>query len=146
MSAYASTSVPKPKNWQDFEGKSCILFRCILSDPGTSSHGRGGQAQQGVDIYGRRGGQGDHWVGIQCKLKGDAEDITKSQLEIEIARAKNFSRSYQNLSSLPLRRMMLKSSKLHVRSPNNMKMTVFLRSAFGTGKPLRERLRATTRQ
>jgi tetratricopeptide (TPR) repeat protein len=90
MSSYASTSIPKPKNWQDFEGKACALFRCILEDPDTTTHGRGGQAQQGVDIYGRRGGQGDRWVGVQCKLKGDAEEITRRELEAEIEKAKEF--------------------------------------------------------
>ena len=93
MSSYASTSIPKPKHWQDFESKSCILFKCILNDPATSTHGRGGQAQQGVDIYGRRGGQGDHWVGIQCKLKADAEEITQSELEAEVAKARQFTPS-----------------------------------------------------
>lgn len=90
MSAYASTSIPKPKNWQDFESRSCILFQCVLNDPTGITHGRGGQTQDGVDIYGRRGGSGVEWTGVQCKLKGDTEKLTEDELKREVAKAKKF--------------------------------------------------------
>ena len=79
MTGYTSTSIPKPKNWQDFERHSCTLFRCILRDPHTSTHGRGGQAQDGVDIYGRRDKRDDQWVGVQCKLKGETEEVSEKE-------------------------------------------------------------------
>lgn len=90
MTQYASTSIPKPKNWQDFERHIVTLFRCILDDPNTSTHGRGGQGQQGVDVYGRRNGRPNYWVGIQCKLKDDSEEVTKTELEKEVVKAKDF--------------------------------------------------------
>ncbi|WP_156831299.1 tetratricopeptide repeat protein [Arhodomonas aquaeolei] len=90
MSQYASTSIPKPKNWQDFENHTCILFQCILSDPNTVAHGRTGQAQHGVDVYGRRRPNPHHWVGIQCKQKGDSQELTKEELRKEVAAAKKF--------------------------------------------------------
>lgn len=90
MSRYASTTIPKPNNWQDFESHTCVLFQCILNDPNTVSHGRSGQAQQGVDIYGRRDGRGQHWVGVQCKQKGASQELTKDELEKEVAQAKKF--------------------------------------------------------
>ncbi|HKJ73148.1 MAG TPA: hypothetical protein VKA19_03455 [Alphaproteobacteria bacterium] len=90
MSQYASTSIPKPKNWQDFESHTCVLFQCILNDPSTAAHGRSGQAQQGVDVYGRRERREQHWVGVQCKQKGDSQELTKDELEKEVAEAKKF--------------------------------------------------------
>jgi tetratricopeptide (TPR) repeat protein len=90
LSAYASTSVPRPKNWQDFQTHICILFKCILNDPNATTHGSEGQRQQGVDVYGSREGQGKHWVGVQCKLKGDTKRVTRAELENEIAEAKKF--------------------------------------------------------
>lgn len=90
MSQYASTSIPKPKNWQDFENHTCVLFQCILNDPNTVSHGRSGQRQQGVDVYGRRERRDHHWVGVQCKQKSDSQEITKDELEREVDEAKNF--------------------------------------------------------
>lgn len=90
MSQYASTSIPKPNNWQDFESHTCILFQCILNDPNTVAHGRSGQAQQGVDVYGRRERRKNHWVGVQCKLKSDSQGLTKGELEKEVSEAKKF--------------------------------------------------------
>lgn len=90
MNQYASTSIPKPKNWQDFESHTCVLFQCILNDPNTVAHGRSGQAQQGVDVYGRRERRGNQWVGVQCKQKGDSQELTKEELEREVAEAKKF--------------------------------------------------------
>ena len=90
MSNYASFSIPKPKNWQDFENNTCILFQCILNDPNTAMHGRAGQSQNGVDIFGRRERQDSHWVGVQCKQKSGSQEVTKAELENEVAEAKKF--------------------------------------------------------
>ena len=90
MSQYSSTSIPKPKNWQDFESHICILFQYILNDPNTVAHGRRGQAQQGVDVYGRRELRDGYWVGVQCKQKGDSQELTRDELEKEVAEAKKF--------------------------------------------------------
>lgn len=92
MVDHASTSIPPPKNWQDFERCCRILFECILKDPQTQLHGRQGQKQYGVDIFGRRGGSGDHWVGVQCKGK-DAEfghPVTEKELRKEAKEANDF--------------------------------------------------------
>ena len=50
----SSTSLPKPKNWQDFEYQVKELFVCILNDPNTQLNDRTGQQQNGVDIFGYR--------------------------------------------------------------------------------------------
>ncbi|ERS86876.1 hypothetical protein Q672_02030 [Marinobacter sp. EVN1] len=90
MSNYASFSIPKPKNWQDFENNTCILFQCILNDPNTTMHGRAGQSQKGVDIFGLRDRQDNHWVGVQCKQKSESQEVTKAELQNEVAQAKKF--------------------------------------------------------
>lgn len=84
----SSVQLPKPKDWQDFERKTRELFACVLGDPNTEMHGRTGQPQHGVDVYGRRGGRGTAWVGVQCKLSED--EITEAELQAEFAKALNF--------------------------------------------------------
>ena len=68
MTDFTNVSIPQPKNWQDFERLSRLLFEYVLGDPGTENNGRIGQPQAGVDISGRRGGDGP-LVGVQCKGK-----------------------------------------------------------------------------
>lgn len=67
-----------------------ILFKFILNDEIVSMHGRSGQPQQGVDIYGRRDGQDDCWVGVQCKQKDDGKEIAEQELRDEVEKAKKF--------------------------------------------------------
>jgi tetratricopeptide (TPR) repeat protein len=68
MTDFTNVSIPQPKNWQDFERLSRLLFEYVLGDPRTENNGRIGQPQAGVDISGRRGGDGP-LVGVQCKGK-----------------------------------------------------------------------------
>ena len=60
--------IPKPKNWQDFQRNCVLLFQSLLQDPHAQEFGRSGQKQGGIDILGLRGGRGDHYVGVQCRL------------------------------------------------------------------------------
>ena len=80
MSSLSNISLPKPKDWQDFERKTRELFACVLADPSTQMNGRSGQPQNGVDISGcSRNEDRARLVGIQCKRSGDA--ITIAELE-----------------------------------------------------------------
>lgn len=81
----SNTSLPKPKNWQDFEIQTRELFACVLNDPNTQKNGRSGQKQSGVDVYGYR--YPGHLVGIQCKLEDAA---TEGELRAELEKAKTF--------------------------------------------------------
>lgn len=83
----SSTSIPKPKNWQDFERQIEILAQCWLRDPNAKGNGRQGQAQQGVDVYGRR--EKSEWVGLQCKQKMD-KAVTETELREEVDKATGF--------------------------------------------------------
>ncbi|HYU33431.1 MAG TPA: hypothetical protein VEW48_14840 [Thermoanaerobaculia bacterium] len=64
--------IPLPKGDDDFEDLVLALFREIWQDSGAKLHGRRGQRQDGVDLYGedRFGGSGRN--GVQCKHHGSA--------------------------------------------------------------------------
>ena len=68
MPTMATVELPPPESWKEFEALCCDLWRRLWNDPATQRHGRQGQPQQGVDVFGRpeRGGE---WAGVQCKLK-----------------------------------------------------------------------------
>lgn len=83
----SNRSLPKPETWQDFELHTWLLFRAELNDPATEQNGRQGQAQHGVDVYGRRNGK--NWVGVQCKQKMD-KGVSEAELRDEVTKAKSF--------------------------------------------------------
>lgn len=85
----SSISLPKPKNWEDFQNQTRVLFECLLNDPNTQQNGRSGQKQHGVDVYGYREGRVDRLVGVQCKKKFKAA-VTEKELRTEVGKAKHF--------------------------------------------------------
>src|SRR4051812_38732769 len=89
MPAFSASQIPPPKNWQDFESLCWDLWRRIWNDPNTQKNGRQGQAQCGVDVYGRRGGT---WVGLQAKGKDNFTEqrVTVRELRAEVEKAKGF--------------------------------------------------------
>lgn len=62
-----SIEIPKPKDWQAFQRNCVLLFRAELNDPNAQEYGRNGQDQAGIDILGRRDGNPDRYVGVQCR-------------------------------------------------------------------------------
>jgi hypothetical protein len=58
--------LPAPAHWQDFESICRDLFAAEWGDTDTKRHGRAGQKQDGVDVFGLRDGK---WCGVQCKLR-----------------------------------------------------------------------------
>jgi formylglycine-generating enzyme required for sulfatase activity len=91
MASLASLEIPPPQNWQDFESLCCDLWRRIWKDPGAQMHGRGGQPQHGVDIFGRPDQAGE-WAGVQCKGKGrlTGAKLTRMEIHEEVEKAKSF--------------------------------------------------------
>ncbi len=94
----APKSLPKPSNWQDFETLCKKLWGEIWNDPHIKKNGRSGQEQNGVDIVGIPFGENDYY-GIQCKGKDDyiKSKLTKTEIEIEIEKAKLFKPSLKYL-------------------------------------------------
>lgn len=68
LTARLAHEVLKPNDWQAFQRNCTILFRAELRDPNAQEYGRGGQNQGGIDILGRRDGNPNHYVGVQCRL------------------------------------------------------------------------------
>jgi len=67
LAARLAVEIPKPKDWQAFQRNCVLLFRAELNDPNAQEYGRGGQDQNGIDVLGKREGNPDHYVGIQCR-------------------------------------------------------------------------------
>ncbi len=58
--------LPTPRDWQSFEDLCRDLWAELWGDPNAQKHGRTGQKQRGVDIFGQPGSGAD-WEGVQCK-------------------------------------------------------------------------------
>src|SRR5271165_3410379 len=83
--------LPPLTSWDDFEEMLCDLFSAEWNDPHTQRHGRKGQKQYGVDIYGQPGRKGE-WTAVQAKEKDRlvASFLTEKELEDEVRKAKEF--------------------------------------------------------
>ncbi len=92
MPDFTSANFPPPKDWEAFERATRVLFQCILDDPNTQRNGRTGQAQNGVDVYGRRNKKKGHWVGVQCKGKdlGLGRKLSEKEVRNEVDKARGF--------------------------------------------------------
>jgi len=88
MSALGATELPKPKDWQAFERALCILAQSHFNDPAAQLNGVGGQAQQGVDVFGYRDGDPAKLFGLQAKRT--EKSISEKELEKEVTEARKF--------------------------------------------------------
>ncbi|HWM93656.1 MAG TPA: hypothetical protein VN493_23060 [Thermoanaerobaculia bacterium] len=94
MSGAPRKEIPLPKGDDDFEDLARALFSAVWKDPGAKLHGRPGQGQHGVDVYGedRVGGTGLN--GVQCKQHGSATPLKDrdlvAELREEVEKAKSF--------------------------------------------------------
>jgi hypothetical protein len=82
-----------PKNWQDFEDLCQELWQREWNCLAIQKHGRSGQDQKGVDIYGKPDGD-SRYHGIQCKLKsrqGSKDSrLTHDEIMREVSAADSF--------------------------------------------------------
>jgi tetratricopeptide (TPR) repeat protein len=91
--------IPLPKGDDDFEDLVLALYSEVWRDPNAKLHGRSGQGQHGVDVYGEDhfGKTGFH--GVQCKQHGSATPVTDktllAELREEVEKAKGFQPSLQ---------------------------------------------------
>jgi hypothetical protein len=81
---------PPPGIWEEFESLCADLYERVWKDPGTQRHGRQGQPQGGVDIYGRPDGK--NYTGVQCKKKDiwPAKELTTDEIDEEVEKAKTW--------------------------------------------------------
>lgn len=52
MTTITSRALPSPNTWQEFEALTYDLFRREWKTDDAHMHGRSGQQQHGVDVYG----------------------------------------------------------------------------------------------
>lgn len=85
------TELPHPADWQEFESLCWTLWKRIWNDPNAQRLGRSGQAQDGVDVYGRLDGAGPYQA-VQCKRFSAAlgSKVTTAILRKEVDKAKGF--------------------------------------------------------
>jgi len=82
-----SAVIPIPKSWEEFEDITLSALKIRWSSPNLTRHGRQGQKQDGVDLYGDDDlGRN---VGVQCKLT-QVDAVGVDVIRAEIAKAENF--------------------------------------------------------
>jgi len=89
---FTDKQIAPPKSWEKFEDLCLALFKQIWGDPLAVKHGRKGQPQRGVDIYGCVDASGATLQAVQCKGK-DANygaKATVAELKAELAKADKF--------------------------------------------------------
>src|SRR5262245_24351164 len=91
MFSLQQLQVLPPSRWQDFENLVRDIFRAEWRDFHTQKHGRPGQKQQGVDLFGRPAGS-TGWAGVQCKDKDLLlrATLTVDELRAEVQKARSF--------------------------------------------------------
>ena len=86
--------IAPPVNWQDFERLTLDIAKVQWKDDYAERHGRQGQAQAGVDVYGFNHTSRES-IGIQCKKKNQSEvpskRLTTAEIDTEVEAAKMFS-------------------------------------------------------
>ena len=94
MSGAPRKELPPPKGDDDFEDLARALFSAVWKDPGVKLHGRPGQGQHGVDVYGEDRAGGTGLNGVQCKQHGSATAVTDKallkELREDVEKAKGF--------------------------------------------------------
>src|SRR2546426_4522656 len=80
----ARMRIPPPRDWGEFENIALSALRIRWDSPNLQKHGRSGQPQNGVDLYGDDD-LGRH-AGVQCKLG----PVAVNEIEAEIAKAETF--------------------------------------------------------
>ena len=72
MPSPVTTDLPRPKSWDEFEDITAAILKVRWKTPNVTRNGRSGQAQNGVDIYGRARHLDDKYAGAQCKKLSDS--------------------------------------------------------------------------
>ncbi|SDX17760.1 hypothetical protein SAMN05216317_1543 [Nitrosomonas eutropha] len=93
MPTITNSRLPAPNGWDKFEDICRSAFALRLANQNLARHGRQGQKQNGVDIYGVD--SVGYMIGVQCKntIAGITENLVRS----ECAKAEDFSPTLSEL-------------------------------------------------
>lgn len=86
MPTLANSHVAPPKGWDEFEDVVCSAAKNRWRNPDFTRHGRQGQSQDGVDVYGKD--ENGHLIGLQCKNTWSG--VTERTVEDEVKKAEAF--------------------------------------------------------
>ncbi len=89
MPTPSTSDLPKPKSWDEFEDITWESYKRKWHDNHAQKYGRSGQAQNGIDIYGRQNSSGNY-IGVQCKRYEDNK-LNQKIIKEEIVKAECFS-------------------------------------------------------
>lgn len=89
MPTDAHSEIRPPQSWDEFELIVRDLYAHEWGDRRTQLHGRSGQRQHGVDLYGRPRALSGQYAGIQCKRSAEGK-LTRQHIDAEIAEAEQF--------------------------------------------------------
>ena len=89
MPTPSTSDLPKPKSWDEFEDITWEIYKRKWHDNHAEKYGRSGQAQNGIDIYGRQNSSGKY-IGVQCKRYEDNK-LNQQIIKEEIVKAECFS-------------------------------------------------------
>ncbi len=89
MPTPSTSDLPKPQSWDEFEDITWEIYKRKWHDNYAQKHGRKGQTQNGIDIYGRQNSSGKY-IGVQCKRYEDNK-LNKKIIKAEIVKAEGFS-------------------------------------------------------
>ena len=93
MPTYANIRMTPPKSWDEFEAIVCSAAKNRWNSPDFHLHGRKGQKQDGVDVWGMDNMR--HMVGIQCK--NTLSRLTTSTIDEEVEKAESFKPALERL-------------------------------------------------
>ncbi|MFM0141269.1 hypothetical protein [Paraburkholderia sp. RL18-085-BIA-A] len=93
MPTIQTVHLPKPTDWDEFEKICLMACENRWSPTNLTRHGRPGQAQQGVDVYGND--NLGRLAGIQCK--NTVGGVSTKTIDTEIANAEKFSPTLDSL-------------------------------------------------
>lgn len=90
---FLDKQIAPPRSWDKFEELTRAVFAEAWSDPDARRHGRSGQKQYGVDVFGNPANSPGKTFGVQCKGKSAnyGAVATPKEFDAELAKADLFS-------------------------------------------------------
>ena len=94
---FMPSSFRHPATGRSSKTSVAIFSRRSGVTPYTQKHGRSGQAQNGVDVFGRRNGR---WQAVQCKRRSTFPEtrLTKAEVRAEVKAATEFAQPLETLA------------------------------------------------
>jgi hypothetical protein len=114
MPTIASSNVPTPKLWDEFEDITLAAAKLRWDSSDLYRNGRPGEKQDGVDIWGHD--DDNRHIGVQCKNTVDGISLTT--VEAEIANAEAFEPKLDRLHIAKRQSAMRSCRRLSARFPS----------------------------